>query len=605
MTVDMEIKFDINKLAAEFINSNIDRIFDAVGSTLQGSKKVLRSNFKRTYKGYLTQSLERYSKTKSFFIRSEPTPLYDFFVCPDLSNSKRTLEKPGVEAIADVNSSVVVMGTGGSGKTMLMRHLFVNAIVSKQKTPVFVELRRLNQDQQDIRKEILHQLQLNGLAVDDAYLELALKKGHFCLLFDGFDELNLELRENVAKQIQVLSQLYSKNWIIVSSRPDTNLDGWDTFATLKVKPLDIDRAVELIGKLPFDEVIKEKFIDAMQKGLFQKHESFLSNPLLVSIMLLTYRDNAHIPSKLSLFYTQAYEALFQRHDALKGGFRRERRTDLDIQEFEKVFSTFCLRSYDKREFSFSRTRALELLDNSKKLSQIHFDSSAYLDDTIQAVSLLVEDGLEITFSHRTFQEYFVAKFIATSVPEIKEQLVQRYIPKKVMQQDTVIRLLYEIDKYAVEKYYILPRISNIAKAIGLKNKVGITHYLRYIKRLGKRFGIYTSDDKEDLRMSINDESLYVFARFMQNICEKDLSSTMPSSMTYYEETRKVFKTEFGENEVFTSSLKTVSPFLRKMSEIPDAQNIRSKKFLHFIFDLANNIEKRHQEASISLQEILG
>ena len=90
---------------------------------------------------------------------------------------------------------------------------------------------------------------------------------------------------------------------------------------MRVQPLDLASAVELVRKLPFDDPVKERFVADLHGGLFKSHESFLSNPLLLSIMLLTYSDIAHIPTKLSIFYTQAYESLFQKHDALKGGFR--------------------------------------------------------------------------------------------------------------------------------------------------------------------------------------------------------------------------------------------------------------------------------------------
>ncbi len=41
-------------------------------------------------------------------------------------------------------------------------------------------------------------------------------------------------------------------------------------------------------------------------------------------MLLTYGQSLDIPNKLNIFYNQAYEVLFQRHDTLKGGFQRNK-----------------------------------------------------------------------------------------------------------------------------------------------------------------------------------------------------------------------------------------------------------------------------------------
>lgn len=175
-------------------------------------------------------------------------------------------------------------------------------------------------------------------------------------------------------------------------------------------------ATELVRRLPEDEELKEKFISDLHKDLFNRHKSFLSNPLLLSIMLLTYGISADIPKKLSIFYNQAYEALFQRHDAIKGGFQRDRHCDLDIQDFSRVFSAFCILTLDKRLFQFSRSDAISYLDKAKDLVNITVNSEDFLEDLLQSICFLVEDGLLLVFAHRSFQEYFSAKFICDAVP---------------------------------------------------------------------------------------------------------------------------------------------------------------------------------------------
>src|SRR6185503_8614326 len=129
----------------------------------------------------------------------------------------------------------------------------------------------------------------------------------------------------------------------------------------------LDQACELVQKLPFESEFTSKFLKDLRDTLFAKHNSFLSNPLLLSIMLLTYGQSADIPNKLNVFYNQAYEALFQRHDALKGAFQRDRSTGLDIQDFAKVFAAFSLQTYDKRVFQMSKTQAIDYLEGAKKI----------------------------------------------------------------------------------------------------------------------------------------------------------------------------------------------------------------------------------------------
>ena len=193
---------------------------------------------------------------------------------------------------------------------MMMRHLFLDTISAKEKVPVFIELRELNQTQLSLLEYIKQTLSSNHFALDDEYIERALRAGHFVLFFDGFDEVALALRKSVSDQIRQIAKSFDLNTIVVSSRPDHEFSGWQSFSVLQINPLTKDQACELIEKLPFDPELKSKFLKDLRGSLFEKHESFLSNPLLLSIMLLTYGMSADIPNKLRVFYNQAYEALF-------------------------------------------------------------------------------------------------------------------------------------------------------------------------------------------------------------------------------------------------------------------------------------------------------
>lgn len=268
-------------------------------------------------------------------------------------------------------------------------------------------------------------------------------------------------------------------------------------------PLDLERAVELVDRLTFDPPIKARFIEALQNELFERHQSFLSNPLLLSIMLLTYHDTASIPTKLTIFYNQAYESLFQKHDALKAGYQREKLTALDIQEFARVFAAFSIQSLDKREFTFPSRRALELLDHAKRLTHLTFDLEDFLKDAVQAVCLLVEEGMDIAFAHRSFQEYFTAVFIGNATPAQKAQLIKHF--GRSAGSDEVIPLLHELDAYSVEQHYILPAIQRLKSAIGFKRTVGKVPYVKYLRLLFTKFRL---SDNQRLAATIADSQLF-------------------------------------------------------------------------------------------------
>ena len=170
---------------------------------------------------------------------------------------------------------------------------------------------------------------------------------------------------------------------------------------------------------------------------------------------------ATIPQKLNVFYNQAYEAIFQRHDALKPGFKRDRRTNLDVQDFARVFAAFCIHSYDIRKLEFTETDAINLIVKARDLSGLDFDVTDFLRDSLQSVCLLVADGLNFVFAHRSFQEYFAARFIAGAAPGRKQALIERYTKRSHFVSDNVINLLYEMDPIPVEDYFVLPAVERM------------------------------------------------------------------------------------------------------------------------------------------------
>jgi hypothetical protein len=296
-----------------------------------------------------------------------------------------------------------------------------------------------------------------------------------------------------------------------------------------------------------------------------------------------------------LFYSQAYESLFQKHDALKGGFQRERRTKLDIQDFGRVFASFCMQSYDRREFSFSQSRALELLEQGKKMTQLAYEPRAFLDDALQAVCLLIEDGIEISFAHRSFQEYFVARFIDSCPPDVKQQLIKRL----EMSFDNVIALLHEIDPFSVERYCIPPAIEELRRSTKIVRRIGVTNFLRYLKRVWLAFNIL--DDRIVTATCIDNSLLqpllFAWRRYSPNA---------PRSVKYNNKALinavPAVSTSGNEHVVAVRSLKTTDVFVRELFNL---DGIWGGGFLRDLLEVEKVIRERQENVRNSLESILG
>jgi len=591
-------ELEIGKMVAGFVQQNISSIVELGGNFVSGAKREVRVRLESTYKAYLEETATRYSKTKSFFIRNSSVGLYDFYVPISVRSGKTRIDNPSYYNLTRKSNRTVVLGTGGSGKSVLMKHLFIGCISTKEQVPVFVELRDLNSDPSSLIELIGRSLNSDNYNFDNEFIEKAIKKGHYAFIFDGYDEVRNSLRRKLISDLRSLSRKGPKCSIFISSRPDEVFSGIEEFDIFRVESLTLESACSLVNKLPFDEDIKEKFVSELNAGMYEKHESFLSNPLLLSIMLLTYGQNAEIPTKLSIFYSQAYEALFHRHDALKGGYKRERCTTLDIQDFAKVFSVFSLQTYDKRLFDLSKVDALSHIDRSKRHLSMSFENEDFLEDALKATCLLVEDGLRIVFSHRSFQEYFVAFYINNAPPEIQNKLLMKYW--KNMRSDSVIALTYEMNKDLVERILLVPLLKELFDRIDVKKSVGITHITKFIKLN------YSS-------INIAEESLSATCRSnnadYSDVLHFALSITKPYKApegVYLKDEVNFLCSRYGKSEgreeYKTKDLSYRNPLIR---DLAGGHGIFSIDYLAEGFEAFKSLQEKHNKTERTLAELLG
>lgn len=596
---------DEGKFAAEFLSANLEKIYDFGREVYGKFDATIQINLKTAYTDYLNASRLKYSKSKSFFIRNQPVELYSYYVPSGIRCGEKIISNPNFQKCSEFTKRIVISGTGGSGKSVLIKHLFLDCIQEKSHTPILIELRDLNTIEKSLNEYISETLSNFGFKTTDDYMKNAKEAGHFCYFFDGFDEVTPKLRNKLIKEIDSLSKKFPKCPIFLSSRPDDILDGLDDFSTFRMMPLQLGEALELVGKLPFDEIIKNKFCTDMKKGLFEQHKSFLSNPLLLSIMLLTYGEYAEIPSKLSIFYNQAFDALFRRHDAYKGAYKRDRLTALDIQDFSRVFALFSLQTYEKRLFKIPRTQCIEFIDKSIRILNINVNPDDYLSDLLNAACLLIEDGLEITFSHRSFQEYFVALYISSAAPDYQVKLIDRFWLN--MRSDNVMQLLREINPDLFERSLLVPKLEDCFAEIKIKKSVGITHFLNYLKLFFSVINFDYGDESASFTYRNQNSNLRVCQNILLRIAAIDYAKYVRCSDGLLAEKNKMlsekyFSADYYEYEYETNALNIKSPILKDL-------NVNgfwhSSYFLSAAYNSYKELKSKHTSSSQSFDILLG
>lgn len=395
---------------------------------------------------------------------------------------------------------LIITGLAGCGKSTLLKFLFLRTIKNKIKIPFFIELKNIKDSEISFTENLLslfNEMNL-GLSLDDFLL--LLEQGEYILFFDGLDEVSPLLYDYVEQGILNIRDKYYKSLCIITSRPNEIFQSWQNFSEAYVEPLSKEKALILLNKINYETEIKERFISDVKSSLFDRHRSFLSNPLLLSIMLITYGQYADIPDKLTLFYQQAFEALFNKHDATKQGFKRTRYTIIPIDEFQKIISALSIQTYIEHKINFNKQEIINYLSISKKLVDINdFDEEAVLKDLLQSLCVIVRDGLLYTFTHRSFQEYFTAVFISKYEKNNRKKIIDNI--KKKYVTDNIFYLLFEIDKTIIEDDFLLKEINKIKPIISTSNNPELLFY----KTLYSEISFF---DKESISLRISNKQYF-------------------------------------------------------------------------------------------------
>ena len=419
-------------------------------------------------KEHCERTFQRCTKIKTLLSCDEPVDLLQQYVTTRFRSKRRGKEKivDDYDAIKEIEEKrrATVVGTAGCGKTIFMRYLWISLFAgSNPHIPIFVELRRLNSmSTLDMESFIFHSIVPTNEKIDILSFQSWIEQGRFAFILDGFDEIAADKREKVQEQILRLCARTQKNIIIVSGRPDDRFESWQEFSIFRVEPLDKQQVIQLINKIEFDLSVKRKFIEAIDKGLYVKHKDFLSSPLLAGMMLLTFQHYAEIPEKIHVFYELAYATLFSRHDALKEAFKREKYTRLSIDIFKRQLSCFCIITYKDEKFSFNEAELLEYIRKSALLSDITFDAEDFMKDLLESVCILQQDGLEIGFSHRSFQEYFAAVYLV-NMPQEKLSILLPQLARRGT--DSVFTMMNDMNHDLFKSVYVIPMITKAKRAI--------------------------------------------------------------------------------------------------------------------------------------------
>ncbi|MBB3930499.1 hypothetical protein GGR25_001538 [Kaistia hirudinis] len=449
----MSAEVDPNVIAAAALTDLIKTTFNTVINGVTKKFEFAWNKVFTDFDPYCRRVYQINSHVRIICAKDRDIPLYDIYVESKFYSSEGIYsDEEIVQKIRD-GDRIVISGNGGTGKTFFMRHLWMTIFRNPMGViPIFIELRNLSRSDTSIFKDSLMSIMSPARQISVELFDYFCNHGSFCFILDGFDEIPHDNRDDIQSSILSFASQFPKCPMVVSSRPDERFSGWQQFHVLSPRPFEYTQMIDLVEKIPIADDIKESFKSSADEVFYERHESFLSNPLLCIMMVMTFRDNMDIPENMNAFYDQAFITLYSSHDATKAWSRD---STLSIDQFRKIFGIFSAISYYEEKFEFNEYELLSYIDRSIKVIKIDASVDEVRRDIVESVNLMQQDGLYIYFIHRSFQEYFTAY----AITHLLNKKAYEYLKKiKTRISDNVIAMAFEMNEHIVIEGYIRPEI---------------------------------------------------------------------------------------------------------------------------------------------------
>lgn len=562
--------------------------------------------YKDGFKEYFDNTLKKYKEIKTLLHR-QPTPFYDVYYPASLLYNGQHIEIPSLKVLFQNTNTITVIGDAGSGKSTLLTHLFISALYEGYKAPIFVALRDLNIEDSNLSTYIRRNILQNKLSPSDTYLNKLLEQGAFIFFLDGYDEIKSALKHEITVELESFVDKYSKNSFILTSRPNSNIEYFKRFHNYTIQELSQEDMKLFVKQQITDTLLSTKIVESLEENTFQYIDSYLKNPLLLTLYILTYRKNSSIPSNKYIFYRRVFDVLFAEHDsASKVGFEREFKTSLNQEQFEYVLKLFSFLSFFENEFDFDKDYIFEKLNQIKnKNLEIEFSNNNFLDDMKLTIGLWTEDSGIYSFAHRSMQEYFAAVYVSNvQNVENKIKIYSKILSSFEKYQNpfslnNFLSLCYEMDETFYIEHYALPILQQIRRLF--KDDAG--SYVFELPYISAGFTCKINKTQEN-SIVITDELMFLINVFVTptmtfdypfsillpvfaaHISDPEINNFFDIRSRQYEEENDTYEFNFKEDNVSFSSF---SEYLTKIG-ITEKLDIIVSRIDQNIADLKSKVQ---------------
>lgn len=470
---------------------------------------------------YIDSFYDKYSNTKTFIYRDEKVKFYDIFFPINISNRTEVLNTSiDLKLLFQKRQFITIIGSAGSGKSMLMKHIFLSTVNNSFRIPIVIELRNLNDFNGKIYDYVSNILTKNEIAKTTKIIDRILKQGKFIFLFDGYDEIYSSSKDRITTDIEEFVDTYNKNLFVVTSRPGSNAESLQRFDNFFVQSLSSEQ-IENFTKLQFknveDDDSIEKILAVIKSPANRDYKDYLSSPLLLSMFIFTFKAYPELPKYKSKFYSNVFDTLCTKHDSFtkKGFWLHERKSGLQNEDLENILKWFSYVTIFKGRYNFEEGYLKDTLKEIVEKLKLTCNIDDLIYDLIVSIAIIIQDGTEFTFPHKSLQEYFTAILIKGLNEDQKEKIYQSKFDEQINLSNggnfNFYKLCYELDRTHFCKYFLEPNTIKFINDVYSNSPIELT--LNLLKKFNVDFYESTAEKKTIQSYSINIVKVETFLGF--------------------------------------------------------------------------------------------
>lgn len=411
----------------------------------------------------LVDSIEKIGLVKTLFTGAEkPVDLHSFFYSPYITTKDGISKIHSLDQI-NTENSILIEATVGQGKSILMRYLALQEASKNSRIPIFIELKNISKEK-SLEYLIQEKIEAWINNITNEQVKFILQSGNVSLFLDAFDEISKDYITDTLSTIENLANNFANLKLIVSSRPEHEIKFSNFFESIQVNPYDSEDQKKLIHILIDDPEAQITLINSIDNST-PEIQQLLTTPLMIGLYVKKFNADFSPPENITSFYRNIFEVVATTHDRTKGGFSRKSSSNLMQDKLEQIFERFCFECYKKDQTAFNRSQIIEILDVAlEKLNINQCSSSQILDDFCNYLCLIVKDGLDYTFIHRSIFEYYVAFFFS----KLSKENAEIVIPKIL--NPNILRFLKHLNIYYFNLFYLKGALEFILNLFEIMDK---------------------------------------------------------------------------------------------------------------------------------------